>query len=352
MIRALWLKCGSLPIWAMEVYGKTNGEKMISLDECIKNITSVAISGHVRPDGDCSGSCLAVYNYICDNYPDMDVFLYLEPIQDKFSFLKYADRIRDAALEDQSRVFDLFIALDCGDLGRLGKAGHFFETARRTVCVDHHVTNQSFADVNYVFPHASSTCELVYQLMDKEKLTKEIAECLYLGIVHDTGVFQYSCTSSKTMQIAGELMDKGINYPKIVDETYYIKSYAEQRIWGKAMMNSELCLDGRCIYSIITKADMDQYQVTPKELDGIVSQLRSTIGVEVSVFLYETDDGYKISLRSASFVDVAKIASGFGGGGHARAAGASSGEAPEVILKTLLSGIRAQLSEGLCTTEL
>lgn len=328
-----------------------NGEKMISLDECMKNITSVAVSGHVRPDGDCAGSCLAVYNYICDNYPDSDVVLFLEPISEKFSFLKQADKIQDAAFADQARVFDLFIALDCGDLGRLGKAGHFFDTARSTVCVDHHVTNRSFAEINYIFPNASSTCELVYQLMDREKITKEIAECLYLGIVHDTGVFQYSCTSSKTMQIAGELMDKGINYPKIVDETYYIRTYAQQKIWGMALMNSELCLDGRCIYSIITKEDMDWYQVTPKELDGIVSQLRSTEGVEVSIFLYETGEGYKISLRSASFVDVAKIASGFGGGGHARAAGASCSEEPKIILRTLLSDIRTQLSEDICTTE-
>lgn len=325
---------------------------MISFDECMKNKASAAVAGHVRPDGDCAGSCLAVYNYLCDNYPDIDVVLYLEPIPEKFTFLKKADRIQDASKEDPSRVFDLFIALDCGDLGRLGKAGHFFETARSTVCVDHHVTNRSFADENYIFPHASSTCELVYQLMDPKKITKEIAECLYLGIVHDTGVFQYSCTSSKTMQIAGELMDRGINYPKIVDETYYIRTYVQQKIWGKAMLNSVLCLDGRCIYSVITKADMEQYHAEPKDMDGIVSQLRSTEGVEVSVFLYETEEGYKISLRSASFVDVAKIASGFGGGGHVRAAGASSDETADEILKTLLSEIGTQLSEGLCTTEL
>lgn len=321
------------------------------LESVLDHVDSAAIAGHVRPDGDCAGSCLAMYNYIRDNYPRISVDLYLEPIPEKFLFLKNADRIRTDA-EEISCAYDLFIALDCGDAERLGAAGHLFQSAGRTLCVDHHMTNRSFADYNYVFPEASSTCELVYQLLDPEKITKEIAECLYLGIVHDTGVFQYSCTSPKTMETAGKLMAKGIDYPKIVDETYYIKTFVQQKIWGKAMMDSELYLDGRCICSIVTKRDMEAYQAGPKDLDGLVSELRSTAGVEVSVFLYETDDGYKISLRSASRVDVAKIAMEFGGGGHVRAAGASSDiKNPNRILEVLLEKIRQQLTEGVCTTE-
>lgn len=321
------------------------------LRSALDRADSVAIAGHVRPDGDCTGSCLAVYNYIRDNYPQTSVDLYLEPVPEKFLFLKNSDRIRTDA-EETARVYDLFIALDCGDSGRLGAAAHLFQSAGHTLCVDHHMTNQSFADHNFVFPEASSTCELVYQLMDPQKITKEIAECLYLGIVHDTGVFQYSCTSPATMEIAGKLMAKGIDYPKIVDETYYMKSFAQQKIWGKAMMESQLHLNGKCISSIVTKKDMEVYGVSPKELDGLVSGLRSTAGVEAAVFLYETEDGYKISLRSARYVDVAKIAMEFGGGGHVRAAGASSDiKDPERILNELLGKIRQQLAEGVCTTE-
>lgn len=322
------------------------------LDSCLKHAASAAIAGHVRPDGDCTGSCLAVYNYIRDNYPQIPVDLYLEPVPEKFLFLKNADRIRTDAESAGDTVYDLFIALDCGDPGRLGAAGRLFENARHTLCVDHHVTNQKFADDNFVSPDASSACELVYQIMEPGKITKEIAECLYLGIVHDTGVFQYSCTSPKTMEIAGQLMAHGINYPKIVDETYFIRTFAQQKIWGKAMMESRLYLDGRCICSVVTKEDMETFHVKSEELDGLVSQLRSTVGVEVAVFLYETDDGYKISLRSVEKVDVAEIAMEFGGGGHVRAAGASveskdSGE----ILKSVLEKIKRQLPEGVCTTE-
>lgn len=326
---------------------------MLSLDSCLREKKLVGIAGHVRPDGDCTGSCLAVFNYIRENFHGIRVDLYLEPIPEKFLFLKNADQIQSMEKADKKKKYDLFIALDCGDTERLGSAAVFFESAIETLCVDHHVTNQSFADINYIFPRASSASELVYELMDPEKITKEIAECLYVGIAHDTGIFQYSCTSPKTMRIAGELMGKGINYPKIVDETYYIKSFNQQRIWGKAMLDSRLCCDGKCIYSILTLADMDKFHVSSKELDGIVSQLRSTIGVEVAIFLYETQDGYKASLRSAAYVDVAKIAVEFGGGGHARAAGASMQEKDtEKILQSLIQRIEIQLAEGVCTTEL
>ncbi len=315
---------------------------MISLDDSLAGVASVAIAGHVRPDGDCVGSCLAVYNYIVNNYPEIQTDVYLDPIPAKFSFLKNADRIRSAK-EPERESYDLFIALDCGDEGRLGSAARLFKSAKRTLCIDHHLTNQSFADVNEVHPDASSASELVYQSMDPKKITEEIAECLYLGIAHDTGIFQYSCTSPQTMEIAGALMGRGIPYSRIVDETYYVRSFAQQKIWGKALLDSQLFLDGKCIYTMISRKDMEEYQVTSADLDGIVSELRSTAGVEVSVFLYETTDGYKISLRSSSYVDVAAIASEFGGGGHARAAGASSAKQPEEILHFILDWISKQL---------
>ncbi len=316
---------------------------MNSLDEVLKEVRTAAVSGHVRPDGDCAGSCLAVYNYIREVYPGVDVHLFLEPIPEKFRFLKNADRIEDAASAGASGRYDLFIALDCSDEERLGAAADLFRKAERTVCIDHHLTNESFADENYIDPQASSASELVYDLLDKAHLTKEIAECLYLGIVHDTGVFQYSCTSRKTMCIAGELMETGIDYPRIVDETFFIKTYPQLRIWGRAMQESTLYLDGKCIGSVITAEDVREFGASYDDLDGIVSQLRSTAGVEAAVFLYEINGAYKVSLRSASYVDVAKIASSFGGGGHARAAGFSAQGAPRQIMEKVLAEIRTQL---------
>ena len=296
---------------------------------------SIGIAGHVRPDGDCVGSTLAVYNYIKEYFPQIDVRLYLEPIPNIFKFLQRAKEIRNDYTDDIS--FDLFIACDCGDVGRLGNAAKYFEAAKNTLCIDHHVSNQAFAMSNYIFPDASSTCELVYELIDHAQITKEIAECLYTGMVHDTGVFQYSCTSAKSMNIAGSLMEMGINYPKIVDETFYTKTFAQNKILGQALLNSKLYLDGACIVSVISQEEMEQYGVLPKHLDGIVNQLRITKDVQVALFLYENEDGsYKGSLRVNGDFNVAEVAVCFGGGGHVKAAGFSiSGNIDDVIARVL-----------------
>jgi phosphoesterase RecJ-like protein len=277
------------------------------LDSILEGKTSIAISGHVRPDGDCVGSTLAVYNYVRTYYPSVPVKLFLEPIPNIFRFLQYSEKI-DSDYAD-NRTFDLFIALDCGDLGRLGKAAGYFEAAAHTLCIDHHVSNRAFADDNYIFPDASATCELVFELMERERITREIAECLYTGIVHDTGVFQYSCTSKKTMEIAGTLMEMGIDYPKIVDDTFYTKTFAQNQIMGQALLNSRLYLDGACIVSTISRAEMERFGVLPKHLEGIVNQLRVTKGVRVALFLYENEDGtWKGSLRVNGEFDVAEVA--------------------------------------------
>lgn len=307
---------------------------MKDLDSQLQNVSTVAIAGHIRPDGDCVGSCLATYNYIKDNYPQIKVDLYLEPIPNIFKFLNRSEEILNAY--EPKEPYDLFIAQDCGDTGRLGEAAQYFEQAKKTICIDHHISNQSFADENYIFPHASSTSELVFELLEEKKITKEIAECIYVGIIHDTGVFQYSSTSAKTMNIAGKLMETGINFTEIVDKTFYTKTFNQNRVLGQALVDAKLELDGAVITSVITKEQMEEYEVLPKHLDGIVSQLRVTKDVEAAIFLYETDDGYKVSMRSNGGVDVAKIAMEFGGGGHVRAAGVSmEGDAKDILDKIL-----------------
>ena len=308
---------------------------MICLDCKLEGITSVGIGGHVRPDGDCVGSTLAVYNYITTYYPEIEVDIYLEPIPDVFFFLNHADKIQHDFTEDKSH--DLFISLDCGDKDRLGQVAKYFDSAKHTLCIDHHVSNQSFAEDNYIIPDASSTCELVYLCMSTDKITKEIAECLYTGIVHDTGVFQYSCTSAKTMEYAGVLMEKGIDYPTIISDTFYQKTYAQNRILGYALLNSRLYLDGKVIVTYLTKDDLADFACGTKDLDGIVNQLRITKGTEVALFLYECEDGsFKASLRVAGDVNVAVIAQYFGGGGHVKAAGFNiKGDIDDVIARIL-----------------
>lgn len=314
----------------------------MKLDAIIEDKNLIGIAGHVRPDGDCVGSTLAVYNYIKDNYPEKDVRIYLEPIPNIFKFLKRADEIRSDYKDDV--IFDLFIAEDCGDLGRLGNAAKYFENAKSTLCIDHHVSNSSFADENYIFPKASSTCELVFELIDIQKLSLQIAECLYTGMVHDTGVFQYSCTSAKTMEIAGVLMETGIDYPKIVDDTFYTKTFGQNKILGLALLNAELYLDGAVIATVVFQEDMKRFSVLPKHLDGIVNQLRVTKDTKIALFLYENEDGtFKGSLRVNGDTNVADIAAQFGGGGHVKAAGFSIEGPIDTAMERILNVIRENI---------
>lgn len=315
---------------------------MTNLDEFLAEANTVAISGHIRPDGDCVGSCLATYNYIKEYFPHIKPVLYLDSIPNIFKFLKYSEEIVNEREEDV--VYDLFIAQDCGDASRLGPSAKYFETAKKTICIDHHISNQSFADHNYIVPEASSTCELIFELLPKERISKAIAECIYTGMIHDTGVFQYSCTSKKTMEAAGFLMDLGINFPRIVDETFFTKTYSQNQILGLALLKSKLHLNGACISCVITKKEMEEYGVIPKHLDGIVSQLRSTKDVEVAIFLYELEDGeYKVSTRSREVVDLSTIAVKYQGGGHKRAAGFSMSGDAEKIIEIIVAEVETQL---------
>lgn len=314
------------------------------LNHALSEAKTVAIGGHVRPDGDCVGSCLGLYQYIQNNYPEITVDVYLEEIPDSFHMIEATKEIKHEVQENKK--YDLFIALDCGDAARLGFSECLFQNANATLCVDHHISNMAFADENYIVPDASSTSELIYRLLDKERITTEIAECLYLGIVHDTGVFQYSCTAPETMEAAADLMRKNIRANEIIDKTFYEKTFAQNKILGRALTDSSLLLEGKAITACITKDMMEEQGVRPKDLEGIVSQLRVTKDVEVAIFLYETgDDEYKVSLRATGTtdIDVSKVAQCFGGGGHKKAAGVTMKGNPENILKELQEEIQKQM---------
>ena len=318
----------------------------MQLDQELQNVSSVAIAGHIRPDGDCVGSCLATYNYITAYYPQVKVCVFLEPIPRIFQFFQGADKILEA--KDSEESFDLCIVLDCGDATRLGDAVKFFETAKRTICIDHHVSNQAFADKNKIVADASSASELVYDSMDPAKITKEIAECIYTGMIHDTGVFQYSCTSSHTMEVAGCLMDLGIDYPTIVDKTFYEKTFAQNKILGQALLKSRLYEDAECIASVITQEEMAEFSVLPKHLDGIVSQLRMTKEAEVAIFLYGLEPGaYKVSTRcKGDRVDLSQIAMKYHGGGHKKAAGFTvEGDDPWALIDGIVTDVKEQLAQ-------
>ncbi len=313
------------------------------IDQILGEVKNVAIGGHVRPDGDCVGSCMALAEYIRKWYSECNVDVYLEEIAEEYKCIVGTDQIIH---EIPETCYDLFICLDCGDEDRLGFSGKLFEDAKRTYCIDHHISNTAFADDSYIVPDASSTAELVYHVMEDKKITLEIATALYLGIVHDTGVFQYSCAKPSTFRVAAKLLEKGVDAPTLITDTYYEKTYIQNRMLGIALNKSRLHEGGKVISSVITTKEMEELQANPKDLDAIVSQLRITKGVEVAIFLYQTgENSYKISLRAKDYVDVSKVAVTFGGGGHIKASGASMDGTSEEIINKLLTELKEQLRD-------
>ena len=317
----------------------------IALGDILKDKRRVALGGHVRPDGDCVGSSMGLYLYLKEQFPHIHTDVYLEEIPEAYRMISGTDEVKTQISGDGT--YDLFICLDCGDVKRLGFSEPLFEKAEETLCIDHHISNEAFADHNYIVPDTSSTSELVFTLLDREKISRAAAEALYMGIVHDTGVFQYSCTSPETMEIAAELMRKGINGSEIIDKTYYEKTYIQNQILGRALLESMLIMEKRCIVSVIRQRSMKFFQAQPSDLEGIVSQLRLTKGVEVAIFLYEIEpQKFKVSLRSKGVVDVSMIAKHFGGGGHVRAAGVTMSGSSYDVINNITARIALQLDHG------
>ena len=299
---------------------------------------TVGITGHVRPDGDCVGSVMGLYNYIKKNMPNIEVDAYLEQPGKEFDYIKNLSDIKPIA--DETKIYDVFVVLDCSDIERIKPFAQCFFNAKRTICIDHHASNNAFANTNLVMPYASSSCEVLYGTLDENEIDKDIAECIYTGIIHDTGVFKYSCTSDITMAIAGKMMAKGIDYSDIIDNSFYKKTYIQNQILGRALLESVLFFDKKCIFSVIYKKDMDFYGVDGKQLGGIIEQLRLTEGVEVAIFLYETGmNEFKVSMRSKKYINVSSIAVHFGGGGHVRAAGITM----QGTVHDIINNIGAQL---------
>ncbi len=316
---------------------------MNNISEVLEGVKTVGIGGHVRPDGDCVGSCMALYLYIREYYPQIRADVYLDQPKPIFDHIDHMDEIKTEASED--KVYDLFITCDVSSRKRLALADDYFEHARRTVCIDHHISNPGFADVNHVRGDVSSACEVLYGLFDEEKVNCSIAKAIYTGIIHDTGVFQYSSTSPQTMRIAAKLMETGLPFSKIIDESFYQKTYLQNQVMGRVLAESIMLQGGKCIVGYLKRKDMIFYGVDGKDLDGIVSQLRLTRGIEVAIFLYEIENQkFKVSLRSNGKIDVSRIAVFFGGGGHKRAAGCDLQGSMYDVINNITAEIEHQMT--------
>jgi len=310
----------------------------------IQDAKKIAIAGHVRPDGDCVGSCCALYNYIKDNFSmkEKQLVVYMEGIAPQFYLLEGLSEFSAdvSVLQD----CDLFIALDCASIDRLGKAEEYFLKAEKTILVDHHISNTGYAQKCIVDADASAACEVLFELMDEAKISLACANALYLGIVHDTGVFKHSNTRRRTMEIAGLLLDKGVSSSKIIDGTFFEKSYLQTQLLGRCLMESVLYQDGKVIVSVVSLGMKKLYGAVSSDFDGVIDNLRVTRGVEVAILITEEEDNKcKVSMRSNHEVNVSAIAQGFGGGGHVKAAGCTMTGSTDEILERILGAVFEQL---------
>ncbi|MCM1126611.1 MAG: bifunctional oligoribonuclease/PAP phosphatase NrnA [Lachnospiraceae bacterium] len=311
----------------------------------VSGASTIGIGGHIRPDGDCIGSAMGLYLYLAKMCPGVDIQVFLEEPADIFECISGIEQIR-TDFETEVERFDVFIALDTTK-DRLGRAEKYFDGAGKRINIDHHISNSGCGDVNYIMPKASSTCELIYDLIqDKEQMDEEIAKAIYIGMVHDTGVFQYSNTAPSTLRAAAQLISYGFDFPKLIDETFYEKTYVQNQILGRALLESIVFMDGKCIVSMVDKRTMSFYHAKPHDLEGIVNQLRNTRGVECAIFMYQLDTlEYKVSLRSNGRVNVERVAAFFGGGGHERAAGVNMQGTFHDVVNNLSAQIALQLTE-------
>ena len=312
------------------------------IDE-VKDAKSIAISGHAKPDGDCVGSVMGLYLYMKKELPDVRIDVYLDKPADIFNCISCIEDIKSEFNTDET--YDVFIALDTVP-DRLGGSEPIFHRARKKINIDHHISNPGGGDVNVIEPERSSTAELLYELMNPEMIDVEVAKAIYIGIIHDTGVLRYSNTSPRTLQITAELVKLGFDFSQIIEETFFEKTYLQTQIMGRAVLESMRILNNRCIVSVVNRRMMEFYQVTSKDLDGIINQLQSVKGVDCAIFMYETGTlEYKVSMRSNGKVDVSAVAMRFGGGGHVRAAGCTMNGTYHDIINNLSAEISEQLED-------
>ncbi|MCR5339665.1 MAG: bifunctional oligoribonuclease/PAP phosphatase NrnA [Lachnospiraceae bacterium] len=302
----------------------TNQQQIDIIKEC-EGAKSIAVTGHTNPDGDCIGSTMALWLYLKKALPDVQCDVMIEQPDPTYGVICGIDQIMTDYSNDT--VYDVVFVLDSVTT-RCGEAEKYIETAGKVVNIDHHMSNPGEGDAHYVVPDASSCGEVLYDLFCikeeyKALIDKDIALALYIAIIHDTGVLQYSNTAPKTLRIVADLISYGFDFPKLIDKTFYENTYVQSQVLGRALLEAFPLLDGQVMVSRMEQKTMDFYGAVKSDLSGIVNQLRIIKGVKVAIFIYEVGPTeHKVSLRSSSDdINVATVATYFGGGGHIRAAG-------------------------------
>ena len=293
----------------------------MTLDNILEEINKaekIVILTHENPDGDAIGSSLAMYHALKAYGKNPDLI-----IPEHSRTFDCLPGIQNLKKESDIEHYDLAISLDCATIKMLNGFAKYFENAKVKVSIDHHSTNTMFGDFNYVNPDAPACAQILLVVLEYFgiEISKEIGTCILAGIITDTGGFKYQGVTAETFEFVAWLLNKGVNVSKIYHDVLQMKTKANFELNRIADARIEFLENGKVAFTYITKEDEERVHAENGDHEGIVEIGRDVEGVEVSVFVRQTEKGCKISLRSNEYVNVADACIVFGGGGHPRAAG-------------------------------
>jgi phosphoesterase RecJ-like protein len=312
--------------------------------EEIRQHKTFCIVGHVRPDGDCVGSELAIA-YALKNEGKKVTCWNEDPMPDK---LKFLDPDKLLARPHRDEEFDCVIATDCASFERLGKCGPAVEKRKVLINIDHHQSNTRYGDLNWISAREASTGELIYKLLRAAgwPITPEIADCLFTAVSTDTGSFQYATTKPLTYHTAGELVQRGANLAKICDEVYQSHPLSRVRLLRHLYSKFRLTHNDKIAYLWLKKKDFARAGADKEESEGLIDHIRDIKPVEIACVFEELEPELtRISLRSKlDHVNVNEIAAHFGGGGHKAAAGARIPGRPMTVQRQVIAAVKKALN--------
>lgn len=296
--------------------------------------------GHAIPDGDCIGSLIGLYLGLLSAGKKCHMILG-DPVPQIYRYLQGTDKIKMPVEELEESII---IYLDCSDAERVGeKVSGSLNKAQCTISIDHHYTNDYFADLNLVDGEAAATAEIIFLLLDTMKipLDKDIASALYAGIVMDTGRFSYSNTTGQTMRIAAALLDTGLDRDSIRINLFESRPREEIQLLREALQSLEFSSDGRIAWMTLSYEQLTNMNAQEVYPEDIINYTRMIAGVEVGLLFREINPGIvKIGFRSKNKVDVSAIAAQWGGGGHRQAAGARQSGPLAEVKKLVITSVR------------
>lgn len=301
------------------------------------------VVSHVQPDGDAVSSTLAM-GHLLGMLGKSCTMAIADRVPGKLHYLPDVDQIKLASeAEPPARQYDRIIAVDCADYSRIGSADRWFTADARILNIDHHPTNDGYGDVCLINTEAAATAEILYTLISAMGVSwnKALADCIYTGILTDTGGFRYNNTTPATLRIASEMLDHGTDGHLLADGLLEKFTHSHVRLLQRALGTLSFAAGDRISWVKVTLQDMAETDAANEDLEGLVNYPRNIDGVEVGLLFKEVDPGkVKVSLRSSGNVDVAAFAQSWGGGGHVRAAGLTVNkpleEAEQLIIASLV----------------